>query len=262
MRDAADNVVIICSIENIDPMGVHTGDSITVAPGADAHRPQYQELRDAGHGVIRADRRRHRRLQRAVRRQPGDRRGRRHRDEPARLALARRWPPRPPASRSPRSPPSWPSATRSTRSPTTSPRRRRPASSRRSTTCVVKMPRWAFEKFPGPTRELTTHMKSVGEAMAIGRTFKEAFLKAMRSRELDSRRPARRASRARAGARGAHLRALRAHPAGLPPRHERRRGPRAHRRAACFLAELRDIVELEHEVRAAPARSTPTCCGA
>ena len=62
---------------------------------------------------------------------------------------------------------------------------RRRASSRRSTTCVVKWPRFAFEKFPGVDADLTTHMKSVGEAMAIGRTFQQAFAKALRSRELD-----------------------------------------------------------------------------
>ena len=83
---------------------------------------------------------------------------------------------------------------------------------------VVKMPRWAFEKFPMADTELTTHMKSVGEAMAIGRTFKEAFLKAMRSRELDTpRRPAARAQGPAQGAVGALVRALRAHPARLPP---------------------------------------------
>ena len=94
-----------------------------------------------------------------------------------------RWRRRPPASRSPRSPPGSPSATRSTRSPTTSPRRRRPASSRPSTTSSPRCPRWAFEKFPGTTGVLGTQMQSVGEAMAIGRTFPESLQKALRSLE-------------------------------------------------------------------------------
>ncbi len=75
--------------------------------------------------------------------------------------------------------------------------------------CVVKWPRFAFEKFPGAEAGLTTHMKSVGEAMALGRTFKQAFAKALRSRELDTAagRPRRRRGAAGAGA-GARRRAL------------------------------------------------------
>ena len=73
MRDKADNVVIICSIENVDPMGVHTGDSVTVAPALTLTDAQYQELRDASNAIIRNDRCRHRRQQRAVRRQSRDR---------------------------------------------------------------------------------------------------------------------------------------------------------------------------------------------
>ena len=73
MRDRADNVVIICSIENIDPMGVHTGDSITVAPAMTLTDKEYQRMRDAARAVMPRDRRRDRRLQRAVRRQPGRR---------------------------------------------------------------------------------------------------------------------------------------------------------------------------------------------
>ena len=134
MRDHADNCVVVCSIENLDPMGVHTGDSITVAPGADAERrrvPAHARRRLRLHPP---HRRRDRRVEHPVRRQPRRRRDGRHRDEPAGVALAARWRRRPPASRSPRSPPASPSATPSTRSPTTSPARRRPASSRPSTT--------------------------------------------------------------------------------------------------------------------------------
>ena len=91
--------------------------------------------------------------------------------------------PRPPVFRSRKSRRNWPSAIRWMKSPTTSPRRRRPVSSRRSTTSWSKIPRFAFEKFPEADATLTTQMKSVGEAMAIGRTFKEALQKALRSLE-------------------------------------------------------------------------------
>ena len=87
MRDRNDNVVIICSIENVDPMGVHTGDSVTVAPAQTLTDPLYQDLRDQAIKVIRGDRGRDRRLQRPVRGQSRERRDRRDRDEPAGLAL-------------------------------------------------------------------------------------------------------------------------------------------------------------------------------
>jgi carbamoyl-phosphate synthase large subunit len=72
MRDHADNVVVVCSIENLDPMGVHTGDSITVAPALTLTDREYQRLRDIGIAIIREVGRRHRRLQHPVRRQPAD----------------------------------------------------------------------------------------------------------------------------------------------------------------------------------------------
>ena len=100
----------------------------------DADRPRVPAAARRRHRDHPRGRRRHRRLQHPVRGQPGRRPAHRHRDEPAGVPLLARWRPRPPASRSPRSPPSWPSATPSTRSPTTSPRRPRPPSSRRSTT--------------------------------------------------------------------------------------------------------------------------------
>ena len=87
MRDTADNTVVVCSIENVDPVGVHTGDSITVAPGAHAHRPRVPEAARHRHRHHPRRRRRHRRLQHPVRRRPGERPHHRHRDEPARLAL-------------------------------------------------------------------------------------------------------------------------------------------------------------------------------
>ena len=94
---------------------------------------------------------------------------------------------------------------------------------------VVKWPRFAFEKFPGVDDRLSTHMKSVGEVMAIGRTFKQAFAKAMRSRELDApagvrRRPAR-------AARDAGRRPLRRAAGGVPAGRDRGRGARAHARS-------------------------------
>ena len=87
MRDHADNVVVVCSIENLDPMGVHTGDSITVAPALTLTDREYQRLRDIGIADHPRGRRRHRRLQHPVRGQPARRPDHRHRDEPARLAL-------------------------------------------------------------------------------------------------------------------------------------------------------------------------------
>ena len=96
MRDRNDNVVIVCSIENIDPMGVHTGDSRHRRAAADAHRPPLPAAARPGDRGDPRGRRRDRRLERAVRGQPGDRRDRRHRDEPARVALVARWPRRRP----------------------------------------------------------------------------------------------------------------------------------------------------------------------
>ena len=87
MRDRADNCVVVCSIENLDPMGVHTGDSITVAPAQTLTDREYQAMRDASFAVIREIGVSDRRVQHPVRRQPGERADGRDRDEPARLAL-------------------------------------------------------------------------------------------------------------------------------------------------------------------------------
>ena len=130
-------------------MGVHTGDSVTVAPAMTLTDREYQRMRDTAIAVIRAvgvdtggcN------IQFAVR--PAHRPDGRDRDEPAGLARHRRWPPRPPASRSPRSRPGWPSATPSTRSANDitgqTPASFEPALDY----VVVKVPRFAFEKFPG-----------------------------------------------------------------------------------------------------------------
>ena len=134
VRDRADNCIIVCSIENVDPMGVHTGDCITVAPALTLTDKEYQIMRNASIAVLReigvdtggSN------VQFAV--NPGRRAHGHHRDEPARVALLGAGLEGDRLSRSPRSPPSSPSATRSTSSPTTSPASRRPRSSRPSTT--------------------------------------------------------------------------------------------------------------------------------
>ena len=263
MRDHNDNVVIVCSIENVDPMGVHTGDSVTVAPQQTLTDRLYQQLRDQAIAVIRAVgvETGGSNVQFAV--NPGDRRDRRDRDEPARLALLGARPRRRPASRSPRSPPSSRSATRSRRSPTTSPGRRRRASSRRSTTSSSSGRASPSRSSPAPSQRLTTHMKSVGEAMAIGRTFRESFAKAMRSRELDSepelpgsdRRAAGRASRRpRRSLRPAMLEAFRAGRRG-------RGGPRARPRStpgSCASCRRSRSTATAPRASSAPSRrSTP-----
>ena len=133
MRDADDNVVIICSIENFDPMGVHTGDSITVAPAQTLTDKEYQRMRDASLAVIReiGVETGGSNIQFAI--DPRNRPDDRHRDEPARQPL-QRLASKPPAFRSRRSRPSWPSAIGCTSCPTTSRARPWPASSRRSIT--------------------------------------------------------------------------------------------------------------------------------
>ena len=183
MRDRKDNCVVVCSIENFDPMGVHTGDSITVAPAMTLTDREYQRMRDMAFAVIRevgvetggsniqfaVDPATGRQV--VIEMNPRVSRS-------SALASARR-----PASRSRRSRRSSRSATPSTRSRTTSPRET-PASFEPSLDyVVVKIPRFAFEKFPGADTTLTTHMKSVGEVMALGRNFTEALQKAVRSLE-------------------------------------------------------------------------------
>src|SRR3982750_1726251 len=184
MRDHNDNVVIICSIENVDPMGVHTGDSVTVAPAQPLTDPLYQELRDQAITVIRA-----------VGVETGGSNVQFAVNPETEEILVIEMNPR--VSRSSAL------ASKATGFPIAKIAARlavgyaleeipnditqlTPASFEPTIDyVVVKWPRFAFEKFAGVNSELTTHMKSVGEAMAIGRTFGQAFLKAMRSRELD-----------------------------------------------------------------------------
>jgi carbamoyl-phosphate synthase large subunit len=185
MRDRNDNVVIVCSIENVDPMGVHTGDSVTVAPAQTLTDPLYQELRDVAIKVIRAIgvETGGSNVQFAVDPENGE------------IAVI---------EMNPRVSRSSALASKATGFPIAKMAaklavgyaleeipnditRATPASFEPTIDYVVtKIPRFAFEKFPGADGRLSTYMQSVGEAMAIGRTFRESFAKAMRSRELDS----------------------------------------------------------------------------
>src|SRR6476619_3071884 len=183
MRDRADNFVVICSIENIDPMGVHTGDSITVAPALTLTDREYQRMRDLARRIIRrvGVETGGSNIQFAINPANG------------RIIVI---------EMNPRVSRSSALASKATGFPIAKiaaklalgyhldeiPNditRLTPASFEPTIDyVVVKVPRWAFEKFPRADRTLTTQMKSVGEVMAIGRTFKEAFMKAFRSLEL------------------------------------------------------------------------------
>src|SRR5438309_9088918 len=184
MRDGADNVVVVCSIENVDPMGVHTGDSVTVAPQQTLTDHLYQRVRDQAIAVIRA-----------VGVETGGSNVQFAVDPGTEEILVIEMNPR--VSRSSAL------ASKATGFPIAKIAARLAVGYRLdeidnditgvTPACfeptidyvVVKWPRFAFEKFPGADPTLSTHMRSVGEAMAIGRTFKQAFAKALRSRELD-----------------------------------------------------------------------------
>ncbi|HEX5295748.1 MAG TPA: carbamoyl-phosphate synthase large subunit, partial [Streptosporangiaceae bacterium] len=182
MRDQADNVVVVCSIENIDPMGVHTGDSVTVAPAMTLTDREYQRMRDTAIDIMRAvgvdtggcN------IQFAVEPRTG------------RMVVI---------EMNPRVSRSSALASKATGFPIAKIAARLAIGytldeipndiTGQTPACfepaldyvVVKVPRFAFEKFPGADPALTTHMKSVGEAMAIGRSFPEALQKALRSLE-------------------------------------------------------------------------------
>ena len=182
MRDRADNCVIVCSIENLDPMGVHTGDSITVAPAQTLSDVEYQLMRDASFACIRrvGVETGGSNVQFALDPTSGEMVD--HRDEPAvsrSSALASKATGFPIAKIAARLAVGYTldeipnDITRKT-----------PASFEPTIDYVVtKVPRWAFEKLPGTTGVLGTQMQSVGEAMAIGRTFPESFQKGLRSLE-------------------------------------------------------------------------------
>ncbi len=183
MRDRNDNCVIICSIENLDPMGVHTGDSITVAPAQTLTDREYQRLRDASLAIIReiGVETGGSNIQFAVNPDNGD------------IVVI---------EMNPRVSRSSALASKATGFPIAKIAAKLaigytldeiPNDITRETMasfeptidyCVVKIPRWTFEKFPAAEDLLTTSMKSVGETMAIGRTFREAFQKGLRSLEI------------------------------------------------------------------------------
>jgi len=183
MRDLKDNVVIICSIENVDAMGVHTGDSITVAPAMTLTDKEYQAMRDEAIRVIR---------------EVGVETGGSNIQFAVEPATGRRVV----IEMNPRVSRSSALASKATGFPIAKIAAKLavgyaldeiPNDITKSTPSsfeptldyvVVKIPRWAFEKFPATVATLGTQMKSVGEAMAIGRTFKEALQKALRSLEV------------------------------------------------------------------------------
>jgi carbamoyl-phosphate synthase large subunit len=186
MRDLADNVIVICSIENFDPMGVHTGDSITVAPAQTLTDREYQAMRDAAIAVIRevGVETGGSNIQFAV--HPGT----------GRMVVI---------EMNPRVSRSSALASKATGFPIAKIAAKlavgyrldeiRNDITRKTPACfeptldyvVVKIPKWQFEKFPGADESLGPQMKSVGEVMAIGRTFKEALLKGVRALDTGKR---------------------------------------------------------------------------
>jgi carbamoyl-phosphate synthase large subunit len=183
VRDRADNVVIVCSIENLDPMGVHTGDSVTVAPQMTLSDEAYQELRDAAVAIVRAvgvDTGGSN-IQFARNRETGEIRVVEMNPRVSRSsALASKATGYPIAKVAARLAVGYTLDEIPNDLTGTTPASFEPALDY----VVVKMPRFAFEKFPGADRTLGTQMKSVGESMGIGRTFLEAFDKARRGLEL------------------------------------------------------------------------------
>ncbi|MCX7981451.1 MAG: carbamoyl-phosphate synthase large subunit [Syntrophales bacterium] len=183
MRDRADNVVIICSIENLDPMGVHTGDSITVAPAQTLTDKEYQAMRDAAIAIMR---------------EVGVETG----GSNVQFAVNPRTGEMVVIEMNPRVSRSSALASKATGFPIAKIAAKLavgytldeiPNDITRETMAsfeptidyvVTKIPRWTFEKFPGAQDYITTSMKSVGETMAIGRTFKESLQKAIRSLEI------------------------------------------------------------------------------
>ena len=183
MRDFKDNVVIICSIENFDPMGVHTGDSITVAPAQTLTDREYQAMRDAAIAIIReiGVETGGSNIQFAVHPETGEMMVIEMNPRVSRSsALASK------ATGFPIAKIAAKLAVGYTLDEIANDITRETRASFEPTIdyCVVKIPRWTFEKFPGAEDHLTTSMKSVGETMAIGRTFKEALQKAVRSLEI------------------------------------------------------------------------------
>src|SRR5207342_1016295 len=182
MRDLKDNVVIVCPIENLDPMGVHTGDSITVAPAMTLSDKEYQRMRDAAVRIIReiGVETGGSNIQFAV--NPAD----------GRLVVIEMNPRVSRSSALASKATGFPIAKIAAKLAVGYTLNEIPNDITKKTPAsfepmldyvVVKIPKWAFEKFPESDPTLGTQMKSVGEVMAIGRTFKEAFLKGLRSLE-------------------------------------------------------------------------------
>ena len=187
MRDLKDNVIIICSIENFDPMGVHTGDSITVAPAQTLTDREYQSMRDAAIAVIREI---------GVETGGSNIQFGVHPDNGRMVVI----------EMNPRVSRSSALASKATGFPIAKIAAKLAVGytldeipndiTRKTPACfeptldyvVVKIPKWQFEKFPGADESLGPQMKSVGEVMAIGRTFKEALLKGMRALETGKTR--------------------------------------------------------------------------
>ena len=185
MRDRRDNVVVICSIENVDPMGVHTGDSITVAPAQTLTDREYQDMRDAAIKVIRAVgvETGGSNIQFAVNPEDG------------RLVVIEMNPRLSRSSALASKATGFPIAKFAAKLAVGWTLEEIPNDITKKTPacfeptidyCVVKLPRFAFEKFPGVDATLTTQMQSVGEVLALGRTFKEAFQKGLRGLETDA----------------------------------------------------------------------------
>jgi len=184
MRDKNDNVIIICSIENFDPMGVHTGDSICAAPAQTLTYKEYQNIRDAGIKIMReiGVNAGGSNIQFAVNPENG------------KVAVIELNPRVSRSSALASKATGYPIAKIATKLAigytldeiTNDITKKTPACFEPSIDyVVVKFPRWTFEKFPGTDPSLTTRMKSVGEVLAIGRTFKEALQKSIRSLEID-----------------------------------------------------------------------------
>ena len=183
MRDKNDNVVIICSIENFDPMGVHTGDSITVAPAQTLTDKEYQNMRDAAIAVMReiGVETGGSNIQFAINPKTGE------------MVVIEMNPRVSRSSALASKATGFPIAKIATKLAIGYTLDEIPNDITKETYasfeptidyCVVKIPRWTFEKFPGAKDELTTSMRSVGETMAIGHTFKEALQKGLRSLEI------------------------------------------------------------------------------
>jgi carbamoyl-phosphate synthase large subunit len=186
MRDLADNVIIICSIENMDPMGVHTGDSITVAPAQTLTDREYQSMRDAAIRIMR---------------EIGVETGGSNVQFAVNPATGRMTV----IEMNPRVSRSSALASKATGYPIAKVAAKLAVGytldeipndiTRKTPSCfeptidyvVVKIPKWQFEKFPGADENLGPQMKSVGEVMALGRTFKEALMKALRSLDTGKR---------------------------------------------------------------------------